>query len=118
MPKRNPENRARAKALRTEMTPPEQALWAILRAGRLQDIKFVRQKVFGPAYVADFAARKHRLVIELDGDSHAGREAHDAARTAFMASKGYRVIRFTNSDVLSNPEGVARAILIALGKDF
>jgi very-short-patch-repair endonuclease len=116
--KRNPENRSRAKQLRAEMTPPEHALWAILRAGRLQDVKFVRQMVFGPAYVADFAARKHRLVIELDGDSHAGREAQDAARTAFIEAKGWRVIRFTNSEVVTNPEGVARAILIALGKDF
>lgn len=68
--------------------------------------------------MADFAARETRLVIELDGDSHAGREAYDSARTAFIESKGYRVIRFTNTELLTNPEGVARAILIALGKDF
>ncbi len=116
--KRNPENRSRAKRLRTEMTPPEHALWKILRVGRLQNIKFVRQMVFGPAYVADFAARKHRLVIELDGDSHAGREIPDAARTAFIEAKGWRVIRFTNSEAMTNPEGMARAILIALGNDF
>lgn len=118
MAKRNPENRARAKAFRAEMTPPEAKLWSILRGGRLEGVKFVRQMVFGPHYAADFAARSHRLVIELDGDSHAGQEAHDAARTAFMESKGYTVIRFANRDVFDNPEGVARAILIAIGKDF
>ena len=100
------------------MTPPEAKLWSILRGGRLEGIKFVRQMVFGPHYIADFAARSHRLVIELDGDSHAGREAHDAARTAYMESKGYKVIRFANRDVFENPEGVARMILAAIGKDW
>jgi very-short-patch-repair endonuclease len=116
--KRNTPNRIRAKTLRTGMTPPEDKLWSILRGGRLQGIKFVRQMVFGPDYVADFAARHHGLVIELDGDSHAGREDYDAARTAFMESQGFRVIRFSNSDVMTNIEGVARAILITLGRDW
>ncbi len=98
------------------MTPPETRLWIVLPAGRL-GVKFVRQMPIAP-YVADFATREHRLVIELDGDSHAGREAYDAARTAFIESKGFRVIRFGNSEVMTNPEGVARAILIALGKDW
>jgi very-short-patch-repair endonuclease len=116
--KRNIRNRARAKALRIGMTPPEEKLWSALRGGRLQGIKFVRQMGFGDHYVADFAARNHGLVIELDGDSHAGREAYDAARTAFMESQGFRVIRFSNSDVMTNIEGVARAILIELGRDW
>ena len=90
-------------------------LWAILRAGRL-GVKFSRQVVIAP-YIADFAARAERLVIELDGDSHAGREGYDAARTAVLEAKGYRVIRFTNRDILDNREGVTRAILIALGRD-
>ena len=118
MTKRNTPNRIRAKALRTGMIPPEEKLWSILRGGRLQGIKFVRQMVFGPNYVADFAARNRGLVIELDGDSHAGREDYDAARTAFIESQGFRVIRFSNSDVMTNIEGVARAILIELGQDW
>ncbi|MBB5687249.1 endonuclease domain-containing protein [Sphingobium boeckii] len=112
--KRNIETRARAKALRRAMTPPEIKLWNILRAGRL-GTKFVKQMVMAP-YIADFAAREHRLVIELDGDSHAGRESYDAARTAFIESQGFRVIHFTNSEILNNAEGVTTAILIALGK--
>jgi very-short-patch-repair endonuclease len=116
--KRNIQTRNNAKTLRTEMTPPEAKLWSILRSGRLEGIKFVRQMVFGPHYIADFAARSHRLVIELDGDSHAGNEAQDAARTVYMESKGYKVIRFANRDVFENPEGVARMILAAIGKDW
>jgi very-short-patch-repair endonuclease len=118
MTKRNIPIRTLAKQLRTEMTPPERKLWSMLRACRLQGIKFVRQMAFGPYYVADFAARAQCLVVELDGDSHAGREEYDARRTAYMESEGFRVIRFTNSEIMSNPEGVARAILIALGRDF
>lgn len=117
MTKRNTENRARAKTLRTEMTPPEHMLWSKLRGSRLMGIKFVRQMVFGPYYVADFAAREHRLVIELDGESHAGQEEADARRTEYMERRGFRVIRFTNGEVMTNIDGVLRAILIELGKD-
>lgn len=114
--KRNAETRANAKSLRTNQTPPEQALWNILRGNRL-GVKFVRQMVVAP-YIADFAARGERLIVELDGDSHANSQAYDNARTAALEARGWRVIRFTNSDVMTNTEGVARAILIALGKDF
>ena len=51
------------------------------------------------------------------GDSHAGSEAYDAARTAELETRGWRVIRFTNREVLDNLEGVTRAILIALNRD-
>ena len=115
MTQRHPITRQRAKALRSSLTPPERALWEVLRAGRL-GVKFQRQVVL-PPYIADFASRSGKLVVELDGDSHARREAEDAARTAALETRGYRVVRFTNSDVLTNIDGVSRAILIALGKD-
>jgi very-short-patch-repair endonuclease len=107
--------RARAKELRIDLTPPERALWHVLRAGRI-GIKFQRQVVL-PPYIADFASRSERLVVELDGDTHAGREAYDAARTAALEERGYRVLRFSNNDVMTNLDGVTRAILVALGKD-
>lgn len=115
MARRHRETRARAKDLRATLTPPERALWHVLRAGRL-GIKFQRQVVL-PPYIADFAARSERLVVELDGDSHAGHEAYDAARTAALEERGYRVLRFSNSDVMTNLDGVSRAILVALGRD-
>ena len=70
-----------------------------------------------PPYIADFASRSERLVIELDGDTHGDREAYDAARTRALEQRGYRVIRFTNADVMTNLDGVLRTILIALGCD-
>ena len=97
------------------MTPPEQRLWSVLRGGRL-GVKIQRQVVLAP-YIADFAARSERLVIEIDGESHAGTEAYDAARTHALEARGYRILRFTNSEVMTNIEGVTRTILIALGRD-
>jgi len=115
MTKRHPETRTRARELRTDMTAPEKALWSALRAGQL-GVKFQRQVVLAP-YIADFAARSERLVIEVDGDTHVGREAADAARTAALEARGYRVLRFTNVEVCTNLEGVIRRILIELGRD-
>ena len=63
-----------------------------------------------------FAARRERLSTELDGETHVGREGHDAARTRWLEGHGWRVIRFTNGDVMTNPDGVATAILTALGR--
>ena len=102
---RNAELTRHARSMRTEMTEPEARLWLQLRAERFQGIKFRRQKVIG-TYIADFAANDPKLVVELDGDTHAGHEAYDAARTRFLESKGYTVVRFTNSDVMGNMEGI------------
>jgi very-short-patch-repair endonuclease len=104
----------RAKAMRSELTQPERELWTALRAKRFENVKFSRQVVIGP-YIVDFVARLRKLVIELDGDTHAGNERRDARRTAWLEQQGYRVIRFNNSDVMSNVEGVLQAIGDALG---
>jgi very-short-patch-repair endonuclease len=69
------------------MSPPERALWRILRAHRLEHIKFTRQVECGPFYI-DFAARQLRLAIELDGETHVGRAEEDARRTAFLERQG------------------------------
>jgi very-short-patch-repair endonuclease len=113
--KRHVETRARARDLRKRLTEPERRLWYRLRANRL-GVKFQKQAVLAP-YIADFASRSERLVIELDGDTHGDSAAYDAARTRALEKRGYRVIRFTNADVMSNLDGVLRAILIALGRD-
>jgi len=102
---RDPILTQRAKSMRKAMSEPETRMWLALRAERFDRIKFRRQKVIGD-YIVDFAANNPKLVIELDGDSHAGNEAYDASRTEFLKSKGYKVIRFTNGDVLSNMDGV------------
>ncbi|BBC72396.1 conserved hypothetical protein [Altererythrobacter sp. B11] len=102
---RNAELTRRARAMRREMSEPETRLWLQLRAERFGGVKFRRQKVIGQ-YIADFAANAPKLVVELDGDSHSGQEGYDAARSLDLEQHGYRVIRFTNRDVMTNMEGV------------
>jgi very-short-patch-repair endonuclease len=85
-------------------------LWLELRARRFDGAKFRRQVVVG-RYIVDFACRTPiMLVVEVDGDTHAGREKQDATRTAFLESRGYRVLRFTNTEVMSNLDGVLLTI--------
>ena len=60
----------------------------------------------------DFASHRARLVIECDGGQHD--ELVDAERTGLIEAEGYRVLRFWNSDVLGNPDGVHSAIAEAL----
>jgi len=104
-----------AKAMRRETSEPETRLWLAIRAERLNGIKFRRQKVIGP-YIADFAARDPMLVVEVDGDTHGGRENYDAKRTRFFEEQGYRVIRFSNLDVMTNLNGVLAAIADAAAR--
>ncbi len=103
----------RARCLRRDATPAEKKLWSALRAGNLDGFKFRRQQRIGP-FVADFACQSARLVIEVDGDSHVAQIDYDARRTEFLAREGYRVLRFTNADVMDNLDGVCRAIELAL----
>ena len=63
----------------------------------------------GP-YYADFLCRELGLIIEIDGYSHETQQGKDAGRTRDLIDHGYKVIRFTNDDVLSNIEGVVRQI--------
>ncbi|MBA4748418.1 MAG: endonuclease domain-containing protein [Sphingopyxis sp.] len=98
-----------AKAMRREMTEPEKRLWYELRAKRFDGVKFRRQNVVGN-YIADFYSRSARLIIEVDGDSHAFRHEYDRVREQYFNSKGFRVIRFANSDVMTNMESVLTTI--------
>ncbi|WP_417610396.1 endonuclease domain-containing protein [Parasphingorhabdus sp.] len=98
----------RARTLRRDMTEAERKLWSRLRNRQLENTKFVKQFPIGP-YVADFAARSLRLVIELDGGQHS--ESKDAARTQAIEEHGYRVIRFWNNDVIENIDGVMETIV-------
>lgn len=104
---RDPLLTKRAKQMRKTMTEPETRLWLELRAERFEDVKFRRQKVIGP-HIADFAANNPKLVIELDGDTHGTTGQYDARRTQFLESQGYKVVRYSNHEVLTNMDGVLR----------
>jgi len=78
---------------------------------------FRRQTPIGP-YVVDFVCHAANLIVELDGGQHFEpvHAAYDARRDAFLASKGFRVLRFNNHDVMSNRRGVLETIAAAIAR--
>src|SRR3954451_2573476 len=98
----------RARVLRRRSTRAEAVLWRHLRDRQLADFKFVRQEPIG-SYLADFACRDLRLVIEVDGGQHAD-SATDGKRDVMMRKLGYRTIRVWNNDVPNNIEGVLQIL--------
>ena len=101
---------AASRKLRRELTPAEKELWRRLRNAQLGGFKFRRQMAIGK-YVVDFACPAARVVVEIDGDTHDGREAYDAERTGEIEKEWWRVIRFMNSDVHRNIDLVLNTIL-------
>ena len=104
----------RAQQLRRDATPAERRLWRELSASKLGH-KFSRQMPVGP-FIRDFLSRSALLVVELDGNTHALTVEADARRTAFLRSRGLRVIRFSNAEVFTQLESVVDAIRSALAK--
>jgi very-short-patch-repair endonuclease len=102
----------RARSLRRTQTEPEQRLWKALRNRQLANLKFRRQAPIG-AYVADFLCVDVMLIVEVDGDTHASTQAQDARRTAYLESEGFRVIRYSNTEIVANIDGVLADILTA-----
>ena len=95
------------------MTDAERKLWSALRDRQIDGLKFRRQHPIGP-YVLDFLCEERLLAVELDGGQHTAEK--DAARTAWLADHGVRVIRFWNNDVLTNLPGVVEMIRQEAGK--
>ena len=106
----------RARRLRREMTPAERKLWSRLRRRGLLGAHFRRQHPVGP-FIVDFFCAKAKLVIEIDGHTHGTWRSYDTARTSWLREEmGYRVLRFTNAEVLHNIEAVLEKIAEALRK--
>jgi crossover junction endodeoxyribonuclease RuvC len=85
-----------------------------LRNRQLEEVRFRRQEpILG--YTVDFVAHERRLVIELDGGQHVDRAADDARRTRALEQAGFRVLRFWNTDVTGNLDGVLATIRLACG---
>ncbi len=97
-----PRQAAFAKAMRLNMTGSERKLWKALRwRVPLTGTHFRRQVSLGP-YIADFCSYGAKVIVEVDGEQHGadGARDRDANRTAFMQAQGYRVLRFSNRDVM------------------
>jgi very-short-patch-repair endonuclease len=103
-----------ARTLRHNLTEAEASLWQVLRMRQQDNIHFRRQHAIGP-YIVDFCAPRQKLIIEVDGGQHLEQQEYDSQRTAFLESKGYRVLRFWNDEVIKNRDGVLLVVLEALG---
>ncbi|KPG01095.1 hypothetical protein IP86_05640 [Rhodopseudomonas sp. AAP120] len=111
----SPSQRRHARELRKKSTGAERLMWGELRDKRLGGFSFKRQVPIGP-FIVDFACHSAKLVVELDGGQHFADDAEraDAARTEVIEARGFRVIRFSNADVMSNRDGVLQSIATEL----
>ena len=109
---RNSDANKRARQLRRHATNAETKLWFAIRDRRLAGFKFARQIPIGP-YVADFVCREQMLIVEVDGGQHA-ESSRDQIRDTFLRKEVFHVLRFWNSDVLTNCDEVLNTILQAL----
>ena len=100
-----------AKTLRKRSTDAEVLLWQKLRARQLEGIKFRRQQPIKD-FIVDFVSFEKRIVIELDGGQHARAKDIDRGRDKFFEENGFTVLRFWNSEVLENLDGVLERIRV------
>ena len=104
-----------ARKLRKNLTDAERHLWRHLRRRQSDGFKFRRQAPIG-RYVVDFFCPDAELIVEIDGGQHADQMEYDANCTEWLESRGYRVLRFWNNEVLENTEGVIETIRAALSR--
>jgi len=97
--------------MRHQPTNAEAIIWTALRGARLQGCKFKRQQPIG-VYIVDFVCFECELVVEIDGGQHDVSE--DLARTSWLQSQGFRVLRFWNNEVIERKDDVLESIIRAL----
>lgn len=102
-----------AHQMRKDPTDAEAKLWSKLRNRQVASAKFRRQYRLG-AYILDFCCIEQRLVIEVDGGQHAEPTPHETERAAFLERRGYRVLRFWNTEVLQDKDAVLSVIYDAV----
>jgi len=103
---------ARAREMRSALTPSEQRLWLAIRGGAL-GVWFRRQVPLG-RFIGDFVAASARLVVEVDGGYHARQRAADARRDRALQRLGYRVLRLDAELVSQREEEAVAQIRAAL----
>jgi very-short-patch-repair endonuclease len=104
------QTRRRAIDLRRKATQPEQILWSILSRRKLGGLKFRRQHPIEP-YIVDYYCASAKRIVELDGESHEGRQSYDKDRETHLRNLGLKIVRVLNDDVLNNLDGVAEYLL-------
>jgi len=105
--------------LRSRMTDAEKVIWFKTRRKQIKNLQFYRQKPIG-SYIVDFFCPKAKLVIEIDGGQHyeAKGERQDKIRDEYLKKLGLKILRFQNTDVLKDIDGVVKVICDAIEKGF
>ncbi len=101
-----------ARKLRNNPTRAESKIWYELLADKqFADLRFLRQRIIGN-YIVDFFCKELRLIIEVDGKSHDFDDVleDDVVREEKLKSLGYRMIRFSDWEVLNNLGSVAEIL--------
>jgi very-short-patch-repair endonuclease len=106
---RTPEKTEIARGLRRNETDVERQLWHRLRNGQIDNARFRRQHPAGH-YILDFYCPALALAIELDGGQHAQTRTRDRERDKWLMQHGVTVLRFWNSDIVENINGVLEVI--------
>lgn len=101
-----------SRQLRNNMTDAERYLWKRIRMKQLKGCQFYRQKPIGD-YIVDFFCPRAKLAIEIDGSQHSSSEAteYDRIRDEYLMSLGLKVLRFNNTEITKNIEGVVERIM-------
>jgi very-short-patch-repair endonuclease len=107
------ETLSRAKHLRRRMTEAEKKLWCRIRSGQLEGHQFRKQVPEGE-YVLDFACLRKRLALEVDGSQHAEISAAEDRRNRYLRRAGYSIVRYWNTEVMQNIDGVLLDLLAKL----
>ncbi len=110
-----------ARTLRKNQTEAEKAFWELVRNRKFENIKFLRQYPIKFEYegrssffVADFYCAKKKLIIEIDGGIHKTQKNYDKMRTKILEKMGYKIIRFTNEEVISKDKSFLQKLKSSL----
>jgi very-short-patch-repair endonuclease len=107
--KTDPRLKSHVRELRKNMTPAEGILWTALRDRRFLGYKFRRQQVMGE-FILDFYCSNTLIALEIDGETHLGKEANDERRTIWLEQQNIKVLRFWNTQVYDELEPVLESI--------
>jgi len=105
----NPQTKIYAKQLRRHMTGAEKLLWEKIKSKKRMGCRFRRQHII-LGWIADFYCPQFGLVIEVDGSSHWNKREKDEFRDNTMIKHGFRIMRFTNDEVLNRLPSVIEKI--------
>ena len=111
----DPKLKQRSRDLRNNSTLSEVLLWNQIKGRKIKGYQFMRQKPI-MNYIVDFYSSKLKLVVEIDGDSHVGKEEKDEFRQSKIETLGIKFLRFSDLEVKKNMNGVILELLNKIDK--